>query len=47
MKKKYLTLFAVFFLVLASLFVFNEYSAQTVLRLYDYQAKELSVEVPA
>ena len=47
MKKKYLTLFAVFFLVLASLFVFNEYSAQTVLRIYDYQTKEIYVEVPA
>ena len=35
MKKKYLKLFAVFFLVLASLFVFNEYSAQ------------IYVEVPA
>ena len=47
MKKKYLMLFAVFFLVLASLFVFNEYSAQTVLRIYDYQTKEIYVEVPA
>ena len=47
MKKKYLKLFAVFFLVLASLFVFNEYSAQTVLRIYDYQTKEIYVEVPA
>ena len=47
MKKKYLKLFAVFFLVLASLFVFNEFSAQTVLRIYDYQTKEIYVEVPA
>ena len=47
MKKKYLKIIAVFFLVLASLFVFNEYSAQTVLRIYDYQTKEIYVEVPA
>ena len=47
MKKKYIKIFAVFFLVLASLFVFNEYSAQTVLRIYDYQTKEIYVEVPA
>ena len=36
-----------FFLVLTVLFVYNERSAQTVLRIYDYNTKKIYVEFPA
>nr|MCR5559605.1 hypothetical protein [Schwartzia sp. (in: firmicutes)] len=33
--------------LIAGLWVLNELSAQTVLRIYDYETKEIYVEVPA
>ncbi|MBP3689856.1 MAG: hypothetical protein J6I74_00880, partial [Schwartzia sp.] len=33
--------------LLAGLWTLNELSAQTVLRIYDYETKEIYVEVPA
>ena len=47
MKKKFSRLLAAIFLLAISLYAFNEYSAHTVLCIYDYSTKEIYVEVPA
>ena len=39
--------FASALLILAALWAFGEYSSETVLRIYDYETKEIYVEVPA
>lgn len=48
MKKKRIAAgFAASLLLLASLAAWNEYTARTVLRIYDYETKKTYVEVPA
>lgn len=47
MKKKVSILLAAIFLLAISLYAFNEHSAHTVLCIYDYETKEIYVEVPA
>ena len=47
MRNKFISYGFILFLLAVSLFAFNEFSADTVLRIYDYETKEIFVEVPA